>query len=298
MISVIIPVKGHRIVERLLSKIGEVDFPQEYEIIVVDADPSALNDLRATFKNVRWLDFSSQSAQSIPEQRNFGIHNAKGEIIVFIDADCIPTKDWIRNLTEPLISENEYVTCGLVKSVQKYPIKWVVDHDFKSKYVSFCPTMNSAFHKSVFKNVGLYDLQFKYGAEDVDYCWRILKHGYSIRHCEKAIVFHDWGDIKRNIQRMYGYGKANFLFFQKHTQDIIKKPSLVYGILAYPLFLLSLPLIIIFPFFPLLLIIPFTKTLFEKKSLRYSLENVYFNILYGLGFLVGCLSYFKNKKAI
>ncbi|HSX24454.1 MAG TPA: glycosyltransferase [Candidatus Andersenbacteria bacterium] len=295
MISVIIPVKGHRVVEKLLKELQGTKINRKFEILVIDSAPDALRDLRNKFKKVRWIDYDTSSKQSIPEQRNFGIKKAKGNIIAFIDADCVPEKDWLSNLTEPIVSGKEKITCGWVKSVRKYPMKWTIDHFHTSKYVLFAPTMNSAFSREVFDKIGLYDARFMYGGEDLDYCWRVIKAGYKIRYCSNAVVYHDWGDAKRNLSRMFGYGKANFLFFEKHFAEIIRKPGYLYGILAYPFFIAGLPIILVFPLYPLLILIPFLKTLFESKSLEYSFENMYFNFLYGFGFLAGNFSYVKSS---
>lgn len=56
------------------------------------------------------------------EQRNLGLKKAEGEIIVFIDSDCIPTKNWLIELVKPIRGEEENIVVGFVKSIGKSSI--------------------------------------------------------------------------------------------------------------------------------------------------------------------------------
>lgn len=287
MISIIIPIKNHRIVSRLLSKLIQLQKPEKTEIIVVDASEGKLNDIRDKFSQVRWLEFKAATKMSVAEQRNYGIKKAEGDVIMFIDADCIPKKDWITELVRPIREENEDIVAGLIHSLRKYPRKWAVDHEIvkSQKYVKEAATMNSAFKKKVFDKIGFYDNRFEYGGEDIDICYRALKAGYKIRSQPTAVIDHDWDGIKRNISRIYLYGRANYRFFIKHFKELgINQYS--YGIIVFPLFILFSPLTVIFPFYPLILIIPFIKKYLEIKSFELAFEHIIFGLLYGVGFIV------------
>jgi GT2 family glycosyltransferase len=287
MISIIIPIKGHRIVSRLLDTLINQEIFLKHEIIVVDAQPTLTLDLQKKYKNIIWIKKFFSNTESVPEQRNYGIKKAKGDVIVFIDADCIPSRNWLSNLTKPILEKKEKVTCGYVKSVRPYPIKVAIDHENykKNKYVGFAPTMNSAFSKEIFESVGYYDSRFIYGAEDVDFCMRILKKGYKIRYCFDAVIYHDWGNISRNINRAYGYGKANYLLFDKYKDEILKSKKNAYNFLAYPIFIIFFPITFLVNFYPLFLIVPLIKTYIDTKSIRYSFESIFFNSLHAIGFL-------------
>lgn len=272
---------------RLLSKIEEYPVPEETEIIIVDASLGKLNDIKANFPKVRWLEYKALTKLSVAEQRNFGIKKAKGDIIVFIDADCVPTKKWLEELVRPIRSKNENIVAGLIKSVRKYPRKWEMDHKRVelNKYINATDSMNSAFKKKVFEKIGYYDNRFEYGSEDMDICYRAVAAGYKIRCQPSAIIYHDWDGIRRNILRIYLYGRANYRFFVKHISHLgINQYS--YGIVIFPIFLLFFPLIIIFPYYPLLLIIPFIRNYKQNKSIELAFEHIIFGLLYGVGFIV------------
>ncbi len=295
MISIIIPIKNNRIVSRLLEKLTTFPEPEKTEILIIDASQGKLKDIQNKFPQVKWLDYKASSLLSVAEQRNYGIKMAKGDVIVFIDADCIPTKNWLSEIVKPIRAENENITAGYIKSVRKYPRKWALDHEkvLSNKYVEEAATMNSAFKKSVFEKIGDYDKKFEYGGEDIDLCYRARKAGYKIRSQPKAIIYHDWDDISRNISRVYLYGRASYRFFKKHFRELGITPY-TYGVIIFPLFLLFLPITYIFWFYPLILFIPFFRNYLQFKSIELAIEHIIFGLLNAVGFWVELLSDIPN----
>src|SRR3989344_7095487 len=113
MISIIIPVKNDRKIEGTLKSIEKIKKPQKTEIIVVDASKKeTLLDIRQKFPKVRWIYYDNKTGKkiTIPEQRNLGIKKCKGDLIAFIDADCIPDKNWLVELYSCIEEDEEYVT--------------------------------------------------------------------------------------------------------------------------------------------------------------------------------------------
>jgi GT2 family glycosyltransferase len=103
--------------------------------------------------------------------------------------------------------------------------------------------------------VGGFGESFAYGS-DVDFSWRLTDAAYRIRCVPEAIVQHDYGTPRRQRRRSYEYGKARTHFYSKHRsrrRHILHNDPLI---VVYPLFLLGLPLTLIFPPNPLFLLIP------------------------------------------
>src|SRR5215470_12629024 len=100
MISIIIIVKNDRRIDHVLGILKTIRKPDKTEVIVVDASRGRLDDIRKKFRYVRWIDFENTTKKktTIPEQRNVGVREAKGDIVVFIDSDCKPDKDWLCEL--------------------------------------------------------------------------------------------------------------------------------------------------------------------------------------------------------
>jgi GT2 family glycosyltransferase len=123
------------------------------------------------------------------------------------------------------------------------------------RYLESCGTGNLAFRRAAFDAVGGFDERFEYGS-DTDFTWRLVDAGYRIRYVPEAVIWHDFGSWRRQLRRCYVYGKCNARLYAKHPSRLRlllrDDPAMV----AYPLFLLGLPLTLIFPFYPALLLIP------------------------------------------
>ena len=118
-----------------------------------------------------------------------------------------------------------------------------------------CPTLNFAFRRAAFDAVGGFDESFEYGS-DVDFSWRLNDIGYRILRVPDAVVRLDWGTSRRQRRRSFLYGKARARLYRKHKarrKSVLRDDPIV---VIYPLFLLGLPLTVVFPLYPLLLLIP------------------------------------------
>ena len=96
---------------------------------------------------------------SIPEQRNCGVKKAEGDIIVFIDANCIPVGGWLTKLTAPILSGEEQITAGPFGSVN-ISSRIVSTKENLHEYLTCSGTGNLAFRKSVWEKVGGFDENF------------------------------------------------------------------------------------------------------------------------------------------
>lgn len=284
MISIIIINKNDAGIENTLEHLFKIPKPEKTEIIVVDASEGKLDYIRKKFPKVRWFNFKNKTNKkiTIPEQRNYGIKKAKGEIIVFIDANCIPDKNWLNEITKPILKEKEFYVTGVVKSKNANKIYDITWEKIKNiRYRNEAGSANTAFKKEIISKVGYFDETFDYGS-DVEFSWRVIDAGYKIRYIPKAVISHGWGTFKQQIKRAYFYGIARARLYKKYTNRIKNLFGYDFQILAYPLFILFLPLALFWPYYLLLIVIPLLKNI--KNS---PIKTFFINIITGIGVLVG-----------
>lgn len=261
MISVIIISKDEPAIEDTLAGVCHeaAELPCDVEVIVVDASEGRLDYIRERFRDqVSWLEFKQPPGirTTIPHQRNVGVRSARGEIIVFTDAGCLPEDDWLEQLTSPL-SSGESMAYGLTLGTQggtKLHDRMAVKR-VSTAYLTECATINTAFRREVYDKIGGFDESFAYGS-DVDFSWRAVDAGFRIAAAPRAVVRHDWGTFKRQLRRSYAYGKAKVRLYKKHRSRLRRAAREDPTVIVYPLFLLGLPITFIFPFYPALLLIP------------------------------------------
>jgi glycosyltransferase involved in cell wall biosynthesis len=272
MVSIVIISKDEPALGETLARVGEQAraLDGDCELIVVDASRGRLDELRRRYAEVRWIDFEPPRGVgvSIPHQRNAGVREARGEIVVFTDAGCVPREGWLERLLAPILDGCEQVTSGPAPSGSAGG--GIYDAHMAgrahSEYLSETPTINLAFRKAAFQAVGGFDERFAYGS-DVDFSWRLADAGFRIRNVQDAVVEHDWESGRRQLRRAYQYGRGRARLYLKHRRRLggaWRRDPVVF---AYPAFLLGLPLALRFPAYPLLLLLPAWRNR-ENGSLR------------------------------
>jgi GT2 family glycosyltransferase len=282
MISIIIIVKSDRAIKNALKKLVKIPKPEKTEILVIDASEGNLDDIKNIFPSVRWIYYHNKKSKeiTIPEQRNLGLKKAQGDIIAFIDADCVPDNNWLIELAKLISNEEKIIIAGSVKSIGGKIIWDVQEERINSKkYLDEAPTMNMAFKKGIIKEVGFFDEKFISG-EDVDFIWRATDLGYKIRYNKDAIIYHDWGNLKQEIRRAFSYGKARVGLYKKHPGRWKNLFGYDMGTLTYPLYIIFFPLTSLWPYYPLFIIIPIIKNI-----KRQPLKVVFINLIFGFGVL-------------
>lgn len=168
-----------------------------YEIIVVD-DGSQDNTeaLVRSFAGVRYI---GQANQGPAAARNRGVEVARGDIVLFIDADCVPFPDWLEQMVKPFAQKEIAGVKGAYRSRQheivaqvvqlEYEIKYL--HMLKDCYIDFIDTYAAAFRKSAFLQTGGYDTGFtRASVEDQEFSFRMAGRGYKMIFNPQALVWH------------------------------------------------------------------------------------------------------------
>ena len=289
MISIVIISKDEEALEGTLRGVARQaqDLPDRSEIVVIDASEGRLDYIRDHHRQVRWLAYQRPPGVrvTIPHQRNIGVRAARGEILVFTDAGCYPEQEWLVRLVGPLL-EGERVTVGLALASPGSTTLYDkhARQAIRSPYVTEFSTINLAFVREVFDAVGGFDERFSYGS-DVDFSWRVSDAGYPARSVPEAVIRHDWGNWRRQLRRSYVYGKARMQLFRKHRPSLKRVLRDDPMVVAYPAFLVGLPLTLVWPFYPALLLIPAWRNRADGP-----IRVIVDHLVYGVGILAGLVA--------
>jgi hypothetical protein len=257
-VSLVIVNKNDRLLGQTLDAVKPFVGGTLREVLVVDASNGALDDIRLAHEWARWIDYAQPVGvgTTIAHQRNLGVRNAVGDIIVFTDSGCLPEDGWLERLLAPILEEGESVSCGPSRATGKSVYsggRWW--GDVQSDYATMAPTINVAFVREAFDAVGGFDESFG-SAEDIDFSWRLMDRGYRLRWVPNAVVQHDWGTPQRQIRRAFFYGKGQCRLLRKHPHRIGAATRQNSVPVVYALFLLGLPLTLKWRWYPLVLLWP------------------------------------------
>jgi len=98
----------------LIPALCEQDYPT-YEVLIVndrstDNSESILNELKNRYPALRVVQHRSEASPGKKAALKFGIENAAHEILLFTDADCLPTsKKWIESMVATFDLETDLV---------------------------------------------------------------------------------------------------------------------------------------------------------------------------------------------
>lgn len=250
-ISIIIPTyKRHSSLERTLKSVIQ-NMPSSSEIIVVDQSPDSKEKSQSFCKQYPFLKYICLAKPSLPNARNTGIINSTGTIILFLDDDTVVHPDCFKEHITIHTQNSVSAVAGRVKQMDNR-ISWAnistvatinnktgeTAGNFDLEYegdVLYAWGGNMSFKRNIFSKSGLFNTRFIGNAlfEDVDFCFRIRKFGYSIRYNSKALVYH-YPTLKGGcyeskgtqylIERLHNH----ILFYLLHINKIPSKFFLIY----------------------------------------------------------------------
>lgn len=268
-VSLVIVNKDERLLGETLKALKPFVGRQLCEVVVVDASNFALDDIRIANEWVRWIDYKQPHGVriTIAHQRNVGVREAIGDVIVFTDSGCLPEDGWLDNLLSPILDGDESVTCGPARARGRSVYsgeRW--SGNVVKEYASMAPTINLSFRREAFEAIGGFDESFGSG-EDIDFTWRLVDKGYQLRWVHDAVVTSDWGSTARQLRRAYFYGHGACRLFRKHPHRIMAVTQENSVPVIYAIFLAGLPLTLKWRWYPLLLLWPIWRQ--RKEELRW-----------------------------
>ncbi|HHP7244603.1 MAG TPA: glycosyltransferase [Elainellaceae cyanobacterium] len=219
LVTIIIPVFNDS--ERLklcLNALEQQTYPKDrYTVVVVDN--ASDEDIEAVVSQFPRAIATHESRPGSYVARNKGIAIARGEVIGFTDADCIPAPDWIEHGVAHLLKTPH---CGLVAGritfffrdpdrptpVELYDnLKLGLDQQKFLEDSHYAATANLFTFKHVIDQVGGFNDTLK-SSGDRDWGQRIFSAGYQQIYAEDVCITHparySWGDLRKKVIRLIG----------------------------------------------------------------------------------------------
>jgi glycosyltransferase involved in cell wall biosynthesis len=296
LVSIIIPALNEEdYIGKCLTSINALDAPDGiFEVIVIN---NGSTDRTAKIAQDFGVQVYSIKTGPISRLRNYGVSKAKGKIFAFVDADCIVSKDWLKNALIELEDESvgatgsNYKISGRSTWVSK---AWEFNmRELKNKCeTDWIQSGNLIIKKDVFNLVGGFDEDLSV-CEDSDICYRIKDNGYkiisSIDICSYHLGFakNIWTFFNKGLWQGQDLIKVFFKHINKRRYLKVINFALFYLVCLLVLFvgILLLKIRIIIISFALMLTLPFILSIsksFEKREYKYILPLIALYTVFGL----------------
>jgi glycosyltransferase involved in cell wall biosynthesis len=189
LISVVVTVRNEeKRIGNLLDSLVVQDGP--FEVVITDAfsDDRTCEIVRSyaeRYDNIHlYLKGGTRGVG-----RNYGVKMAKGEVVAFVDGDCIANPFWLKEIRRSLTEEGADVVAGKTINLGYAPFAELERVELvKSGYDVTFPSCNLAYRRELFQKIHGFDPQFM-TAEDIDLNYRAVSTGASITHNEEAIIY-------------------------------------------------------------------------------------------------------------
>lgn len=204
-VSVIIPAHNEeKYIGRCLARLGLQTLPtNQFEVIVVD-NGSVDNTLSIVnkFKQSLPLQVISRPNASISAVRNFGASIAKGEIVAFLDADCLPNSEWLTHALQLAPNHSIWGAHYLIPEDATWVSKVWSAYQAKEYdgAVSFIPGSNLFIRHTDFDALKGFDESIR-TSEDVEFCGRAREAGMAVIAFRSLAVVHE--GIPRSLLQFY-----------------------------------------------------------------------------------------------
>jgi glycosyltransferase involved in cell wall biosynthesis len=201
--------------EALLAQVTDV----AYEIIVVDSSTDGTNRIvEEEFPQVRLLHFPDRC--QVGTARNIGIDAAKGDVILFVDADTMASPTWLDQMYRAIGelgadgvggSMSNGTPGNMIGSVSFYlEFFRFLEHDGKPRPSRFLIGGNSGFRRKVLQGMEYLDQST---GEDMVLSSRLAQQGKNLLFVPRASVKHlNRTGFQDVFSYQYKLGQSAFLY--------------------------------------------------------------------------------------
>lgn len=208
-----------------------------FEVIVVDGSSedktvAVAKPFRASLPK---LSIVTTSKRNVSFQRNLGAQKAKGEYLIFFDADVQIPKNFLKRIWSAIVKKKSMlVTTWIAPDSNKandiviIAISNIAVEAAKAIDRPFAGGYNTIVHRSVFSQVGGYNEKFKI-SEDHDFIQRCLAAGVQLTILRRPRLTFSLRRLRR-----YGYFSILRKYAQAGVYQLLKKP-ITKALFEYPM---------------------------------------------------------------
>lgn len=240
-VTVIIPVRnGIEVLPDCLSALRRQTYPSNLlDVIVIDDDSTDTTPTLVQAEADAWAQSPAAPRLKLIRKpwggagaaRNYGVREATGEVVLFTDADCEPTPQWVEEMMKPLADPDVNAVAGGYLTKQASPVARLAQAEFeyryrfvaRYKYIDIAFTHSCAVRRLAFLDSQGFDERIPNNADDLELSYRLAARGHRIVFAPKGLVYHQhpatWGEY---IRKKVGRGYWRTLVFKRYPEKLVR----------------------------------------------------------------------------
>jgi len=234
-VSVVIPVyNGAATLPAGLRALQRQTHPPDEVIVVDDGSTDGSADI------ARGLATPHGSAVRVISQpnagpaaaRNRGATAARGDILLFTDADCVPAPDWVQCMVAAFADPDVVGAKGVYRTRQRELVARFVQAEYEDRYdrmrplkaIDFVDTYSAGYRRDVFLASGGFDTCFPTASvEDQEFSFRLAEAGRRLVFVPDAQVFHTHDrTLGEYIRRKFWIGYWKVRVMREHPGKLVR----------------------------------------------------------------------------
>jgi glycosyltransferase involved in cell wall biosynthesis len=218
-ISVVVPFyNSQRYIEHCIQALLEQTYPSQlYEVIMVDNNST--DHSSAIVRKYPGIKLLSEAKQGAYAARNRGVAASKGEVIAFTDPDCVPSRDWLKQIDATFRHSGVRIIIGTQQfALNSLALRLLEDYEDEKNAYIFSSTIkrvyyghanNMAVRKTLFSELGPF-VEIPRGA-DVVFVRRCIDRKSCDAVCYSRVVKVRHLEIdsgRRYFEKLFIYGRS------------------------------------------------------------------------------------------
>ena len=200
------------------SLIAQTAPRNSYEIIVADDGSTDKTRQVAESRGVRVV---TQTNRGPSAARNLGAQQARGDVVLFIDADSVPDTRCIEAMAAAFADPQLAGASGEKKTRQANLWARLIQTEYDFKYdrlalhptIDFVDSSTAGYRREVFLSNDGFDTNLK-EAEDVELSFRLAARGYRMILLRDAITYHTHPEsLAHYLRRKFQYARGRAIVY-------------------------------------------------------------------------------------